>query len=494
MTRRRIRLCVALVVLLGIRTACAAERPNVLIFFVDDMGWMDSSTYGSQFYETPNLNRLAEGGLKFTQAYAMPLCSPSRACLLTGRHAGARMQLHKAITGGSQANPIVPESANPREAMCWPESRSHLPRDEVTIADSFKAAGYRTHFLGKWHLGNGPKFEPIQRGFDTQLAVGGAGPGPSYFAPYSRLQGLGDAPKGEYICDRLTAETIKLFDQRSEEPFFIYLAHFNVHSPYQAPKSLVAKYQRKAAELPANAGQRHPIMGAMIESMDRSLGQILDALDEQGLAKDTLIVFASDNGGVHWAGGKPGQVAADVPITSNSPLRGGKAAHTEGGVRVPMVVRWPDHVPVGSTKHLTHLMDIYPTLASACQVPLPKGKLLDGVNAWKQWTGQEATPARTLLFEHFPRRKTLVDTVGASFVRKGDWKLVRLWGAGKDRTNRHELYDLSNDIGETRNRAEEHPDMTQEMSLLLDQWLASTGALLPRKNPAFEPARPKAAK
>lgn len=469
------------------RVAMCGQRPNVLLFFVDDMGWMDSSTYGSDFYETPSLDRLAAGGLKFTQAYAMPLCSPSRACLMTGRHAGARMQLHQAITGGSKANPVVPEKANPRQSMCWPESRSHLPKDEVTIADSFHAAGYRTHFLGKWHLGNGPRFEPMKRGFDSQLAVGGAGPGQSYFAPYAKLQGLGDSPKGEYICDRLTAETITLLDSDPERPFFIYLAHFNVHSPYQAPQHLIEKYQKKASRLPTDAAQRHPIMGAMIESMDTSLGRILDALDEKQLASETVIVFVSDNGGVHWANGKPGQVANDVPITSNAPLRGGKAAHTEGGVRVPMIVRWPDQVPTGKTDHLTHIMDIYPTLASACNVELAKEPELDGVNAWQQWSGKAEAPAREVLFEHFPRRKTLVGTVGASFVRQGRWKLVRLWGGGEGRTNVHELYDLSCDIAEENNVADVNAKRTLAMSQQLDDWLAKTNALLPIKNPDFRP-------
>ncbi len=460
----------------------ASQRPNVVLFLVDDMGWRDSSTYGSAFYETPSMDRLAAGGMTFTQAYAQPLCSPTRAAIMSGKY-GARLHLHKAITRGSVASPsIKPNPKKPADAMIWPESRSHLPLEEHTIAEALQENGYQTWFLGKWHLG-GRAYFPEKQGFDKVISAGGAGPR-SYFAPYQNIPGLEDAPEGEYVCDRLTQEACDLLEgSGKDKPFFMMLAHFNVHSPYQAKQELIDKYKAKSD---SSYPQHHPVMGAMVQSMDESLGTILDKLDELDLTKNTLFIFMSDNGGVNWANsakrkGSPG-FEFKMPITSNSPLRGGKASFYEGGVRVPMIIRYPGEIASGSkTDALAHAVDLYPTVLDFAKMGRRTSHAFDGKSLKPVLFGEQAS-VRNDLYCHFPRVKTTASEFGGSFVREGDLKLIRLWGGGPDGQHAYELYNLSEDIGETRNLASEHPAVVSRLSAKLDIWLQETGALLPARN------------
>ncbi len=461
----------------------APKRPNIVLFLVDDMGWMDSSTYGSEFYETPNMTRLASEGMLFTQAYAQPLCSPTRAALMSGKYAG-RLHLHKAITGGSVAVPTVKH--NPKKSadtLIWPESRSHLPLEERTMAEALKDSGYQTWFLGKWHLGKG-KYWPENQGFEKVVGKGGAGPR-SYFSPYQNIPDLPDGPEGEYLPERLTQEACKLMEERDQtKPFFMYFAHFNVHSPYQAKDDYVAKYARKSDP---SQGQSHPFMGAMIQAMDESLGGVLDKLDELGIADNTLFIFISDNGGVHWANsakkGKTDPASKfTMPITSNAPLRGGKACYYEGGVRIPMVARLPGVIEAGSeTDALTHVIDLYPTLLDLAGYAKPGEQILDGKSILPILNG-ERSEVRDTLYCHFPRPKTLASAFGGSFVREGDYKLIRGWGGGEDGKNSLELYNIAEDVGEENNLAEAMPKLAERLDAKLSVWLEETGALLPTRN------------
>ncbi|QDV62864.1 Arylsulfatase [Crateriforma conspicua] len=459
--------------------AVAKARPNIIVFLVDDMGWTDSSVYGSTFYETPNLSRLAGQGMRMTQAYAQPLCSPSRAALLTGKYP-ARIGMHQAITGQSKPNPIVPAAANPRQVVVWPQSRSHLPLSEQTIAEVLREVGYQTWFLGKWHLGAAPRFWPQQQGFETVIGVGGAGPSGGYFAP-NNIPALQPGPDGEYICERLTDEACSLISRRGDDPFFLYLSHFNVHSPYEAPAEQIERFAAKMD--PANEHQ-NPVMAAMLYAMDQSLGKIMQRLDDEGIADDTWLFFLSDNGGIHWHNMK-GQYAErfPVPVTSNAPLRGGKACFYEGGIRVPMVVRKPGKIAAGAVCDVpVHMIDLYPTLCQIAGADVPRELSVDGVSLLPILT-ETGSLDRSRLFCHFPRSKTLAGTVGGSFVRDGDYKLIRLWFSGEQGTHAYELYNLKQDVGEQSNLAEQMPQKVAEMAEALDVWLEQTGALLPRLNP-----------
>ena len=369
-----------------------AKHPNIVLFLIDDMGWSDSTVYGSTYYETPSMERLAREGMKFTSAYLQPLCSPTRATLMTGKDAPSRLQMHQAITG------------------------------------------------------NGAQFGPQKQGFEKVIGTGGAGPGPSYFGS-TNIPMLKPGPKGEYICERLTNEACKLLDERDPaKPFFMYFAHFNVHSPYTAKPELVEHFKKTAdSENP----QQNPVMAAMIRSMDDSLGQLLDKLDSLNLADDTLFVFLSDNGGVHWKNRMSGGIPEMNP-TSNLPLRGGKCCFYEGGIRVPMIVRFPGKIAKGSTNDTpVHAVDFFPTFLASAGLKAEPNQALDGENLLPILTGTAALK-RDTLYGHFPRAKTLADTVGGSWIRQGDLKLIRLWFAGKDGAHAYELYNIKQDIGENK--------------------------------------------
>ena len=465
-------------------------RPNIILFLIDDMGWMDSSVYGSSYYETPGMERLAREGMKFSAAYAQPLCSPTRASLLTGRDAPTRMRMHQAITGHSSNNPGIPKQARPEQVAKWPESRANLPLEERTIAETLRNTGYQTWHLGKWHLGNAARFGPQKQGFEKVIGAGGAGPTGGYFS--TKVPMLEPGPKGEYICERLTNEAEKLLDERDpEKPFFMYFAHFNVHSPYMAKPDLVEYFKKKAD--PENP-QHNPVMAAMLRSMDDSLSTLLNKLDELKIADKTLFIFISDNGGVHWPNRMQGLDQPSSP-TSNLPLRGGKCCFYEGGIRVPMIVRYPGKIKPGSTTETAvHVLDFYPTLSSYAGAPPKADELLDGEDL-TAILSQTGPLKRDALFGHFPRATTLANTMGGSWIRVGDYKLIRLWFAGEDGSHAYELYNLKDDIGEKNNLADSMPDKIESMKKRLDTWLTETAALLPERNPAwngqaFKPKNP----
>lgn len=470
------------------------KKPNIIFFLADDMGWVDSDVYGSDFYETPALRRLASEGMLFTQAYAQPLCSPTRAAVLTGKYPCARLGMHSAITGQGVANPVVPESGAPNSKMVYPELRDRLPLEESTIAQALKKQGYQTWHLGKWHLspgipGNWEAYYPVNRGFDVQIGVGGPGPGRSYFAPYTVPEFV-EGPDGEYIADRLAEEASKLMRERYQDgPFFMYYGEFNVHSPFYAKKELIDYYAKKAESMGPGI-HRNPIYAAMIQGLDDALGRLLDEIDELGIADNTIFVFVSDNGGVSWINLNENntmsfdgshQFIGTAP-TSNLPLRGHKHTYYEGGVRVPMVVRWPGNIEAGSiSNEIVHVIDFYPTFLEVAGTQPDEGKLLDGQSLIPVFLGGQM-PERPI-FMHFPRAGFGME--GGSFVRKGDYKLIRIYGDGPDRSDLFELYNLVNDLGEVNNLAGRMPEKLAELKEILDQWLDDTGALMPVKNPNY---------
>ena len=339
------------------------KRPNVVLILMDDLGWTDLACYGSKFYRTPNVDKLAAEGMRFTQAYAAcPVCSPTRAALLTGKFP-ARLQLTDYIPG---------QPDRPTRKMLRANFRQELPLEETTLAELLAQAGYATGAIGKWHLGD-QGFEPQRQGF--ALAKGGIAGGAvaSHFAPYlknaAQLPGLENPPAGEYLTDRLTAEAEKFIEANRERPFFLYLPHYAVHTPMMAKPEIVAAYS--AAKPPGL--QANSVYAAMVESMDESVGRVLKKLAAIKLERDTIVIFTSDNGGLATAEGNR------TPATNNAPLREGKGYLYEGGIRVPLVVRWPEHVRPGSTcSTAVSSYDVLPTVLELCGVnERPK---VDGVS------------------------------------------------------------------------------------------------------------------
>ncbi|MCM8530939.1 MAG: sulfatase [Lentisphaeraceae bacterium] len=470
----------------------ATEKPNILIFFVDDMGWSDTEVNGSLYYQSPAQLRLAKEGMVFNQAYAQPLCSPSRAALLSGMYPGARFNLTRAITGGSAENPRISDSAKPNKKMIWPGSRNHLPEDIYTIAEALKDQGFQTWHLGKWHLRahkstvNGPQ----DHGFDKWIGIGGSGPG-SYFSPY-RVPDLADGPKGEYLGERMSKEACKLLENRDKDkPFFMYYSCFNAHGPYEAKEDLIKFYEEKLKKMPADNKQTNPVMAAMLHAMDKEFEVLLNKLDDLKIADNTMVIFASDNGGVHWEMGKKKKQGHKyaIPVTSNYPLRGGKCSWFEGGIRVPMTIRWPGKVaPNQRVDTPVHLIDLYPTILSAIQAKPKADQVLDGLDLSPLF--QNGTLPERPLFCHFPRNLTTEEKLpGASYIRLGDYKLIRMYGGEDDCSDKYILYNIKKDIGETLDISAQFPEKTAQLKKKLNSWLQETGTLMPKPNPAYRASR-----
>lgn len=475
-------------------TAAPARPPNVLFILADDLGWADTTlNRPNAFYETPNLQRLAARGLRFTQAYAAnPLCSPTRASIQTGLYP-ARIGLTAPVAHTPQV--VLEKShvkqAAPTQHVLVAQSVTRLDTSYHTLAKAFKASGYHTGHFGKWHLGPEP-YSPLQQGFDVDFPHWpGPGPAGSYVAPWKFPAALGVASvPGEHIEDRLATEAIKFITAHKDEPFYVNYWAFSVHAPYDAKQELVEKYRAKAARLPPGAGPRNPVYGAMVQSLDENIGRLLDTLDALKLSENTIIVFFSDNGGVHWIAGSEEANAswniAGIPITSNAPLRGGKATTYEGGTREPCVVVWPGLTkPATATDTIIQSIDFFPTFADLLRLPVPATHAFDGRSFAPALRG--APHDRGPTFVHFPHNTPAAGGLASTWVRVGDWKLIRFFSLHNDLTDVLELYNLRDDLPETKNLAAQNPAKAAELNALITGFLRDTAAVVPPPNPAFDP-------
>jgi arylsulfatase A-like enzyme len=462
----------SLLVMLILRGAVFAEdpvpRPNVVIILADDLGGRDLGCYGSTYHRTPHLDRLAAAGARFTDAYAAcPVCSPTRAALLTGRYP-ARLNLTDWLPGRPD---------RPDQKLLRPVIRQQRPLEEVTLAEALRSAGYVTGHIGKWHLG-GAGFEPTRQGFDTNIAGDQTGSPRSYFAPFRGrdgrfMPGLESAPDGDYLTDRLTVEAEKFIERNRDRPFFLYLAHYAVHIPLRAKPDLVARYPGGGPP----GRQNNPIYAAMIESVDEGVGRIVKKLEELKLTDRTAVIFTSDNGGLSVLEGP------NTPATINAPLREGKGFLYEGGIRVPLLVKWAgDARPAKLIDSPVSSIDLFPTVLDLCGVA--SNAAVDGVSLKPALHGDAL--ARDALYWHYPHYCNQGGRPGSA-VRAGDFKLIEFFEDG-----RRELYDLRQDIGETRNLIAERPEKAKELAARLDAWRRAVGARMMRPNPDFVP-NPQAA-
>jgi arylsulfatase A-like enzyme len=471
-------------------------QPNVIVILADDLGWADSTLYGSTYYETPALERLARDGMRFTNAYAAsPLCSPTRASIMTGQYP-ARLHLTEAITRNRAT--AEPKAVLPKENQYCGDvgTKDHLPLEVRTLAEALKQDGYTTAHIGKWHLST-PRnetsaFDAGHRGFD--FVIGGdrlAGP-PDYYSPYRKgklaIPNLTPGPEGEYLNERLSAEAIKWLDsvRDSGKPFYLNLWPYAVHGPIVAKKALLPKYQAKTDP---RGLQDCPEMATMIESLDSSVGLLLDWLDRpenHEIKNNTMVVFVSDNGGVNY------EMDGFARPTSNLPLRGGKANTYEGGTRVPWIMSWPGHITPGSTNSTpVSTIDLYPTILQIAGAEPPAGQPIDGVSLVPLLEGGPLA-TRPIFFD-FPHDFSWMCAPSAS-VRLGDFKLLRFYWAGETAAAHHyELFDLSRDPGETVNLATFMPDKVRELDALIEKHLQETGALSPIRNANYQgnPVQPR---
>jgi arylsulfatase A len=445
-------------------TAAEAPRPNVVVIVADDLGWADLGCYGSTFHRTPNLDRLARTGMRFTDAYAAcPVCSPSRAAIMTGKYP-ARLQLTDWLPGRPD---------RPSQRLLRPAFRQQLPLEEFTMAEALKASGYATASIGKWHLG-GPPFWPEHQGFDVNVGGTETGSPPGGYFGF-KTPTMTARSADEYLTDRLTDEALAFIRRNRDRPFFAYLPHYAVHIPLQAKPGTTDRFQGGAA---GRSSQSNPIYASMLESLDEGVGRILQALDELAIADRTVIVFTSDNGGLSVKEGP------NTPATSNAPLRAGKGYLYEGGIRVPLIIRWPGGpgpgsvcaVPVGG-------QDLYPTVLEIAGVESDPARVIDGeslVPLLKRGGGLK----RNILFWHYPHYSNQGGKPGGA-VRQGDLKLIEHYEDG-----RQELYDLRRDPGDRHDLAVERPGDLGRLDNLLESWRLAVGARMPTPNPAFDPSKP----
>jgi arylsulfatase A-like enzyme len=450
---------------------------NVVFFLVDDLGWRDLGCFGSTFYETPNVDHLAATGMKFTQAYAAcPVCSPTRASILTGKYP-QRLGITDYISV-NRAN--QPEKWDRKTRLLPAPYADRLPLAETTLAEALKAAGYATFFAGKWHLG--PEgFYPENQGFDVNKGGcewGAPSAGRRYFSPYGNPR-LPDGPPGEHLPARLAAETAAFIAAHRDQPFLAYLSFYSVHTPLMARDDLRAKYEAKAKSLHhtgplwGKEGERkvrlvqdHAIYAGMVEAMDQAVGVVLSRLDELRLADRTIVIFMSDNGGLSTSEGWP---------TSNVPLRAGKGWLYEGGIREPMIIRAPGVTkPASQCDTPVISTDFYPTILDLAALPPRPEQHLDGKSLVPLLRGEPIDPRP--LFWHYPHYGNQGGSP-AGAIRVGDWKLIEWYEDG-----RRELFNIRKDLSECHDRAVENTATVRELAAQLDVWRKSVGAKMPTAN------------
>jgi len=456
-----------LVLLLGlvVSVATAADqsppaRPNVVFIMADDLGWTDLGCFGSGYYETPAIDRLAAAGVRFTSHHHCQNCTPTRAALMTGQY-GPRTGVY--TVGGIDRfdwsrRPLVPV-----------DNVTNLPLDREIVAGSLKKRGYATAIFGKWHLGEKGDFHPGKRGFDEAITTQGR-----HFE--FETNPPVEHPKGEYLADFLTDRAVEFIGRHAAEPFFLYLPHFGVHAPFDAKPELVKRFEGRRAV----GGHHDATYAAMIASVDESVGRVVDALETHGLTEKTVVIFTSDNGGVGGYG-REGLSNKYRDVTDNAPLRSGKGSLYEGGTRVPFIVKWPGVVPEGAAcDEPTIHVDLYPTLLEITGAPPPR-HTLDGESLVKLMRDPAAGLDREAIYQHFPgylgAGADTWRTTPVSLIQSGPWKLMEFLEDG-----RLELYDLAADVGESRNLAAEMPEKAQALHERLVAWRKQIGAPMPALN------------
>ncbi len=458
-----------LIFLYALSLSCLASkhsRLNVVFFLVDDLGWRDLSCQGSTYYDTPNIDLLAKSGVRFTNAYATcAVCSPTRSSCLTGKYPARTL-----ITQWLPAGRWSPLKHKKREGRFL---RS-LPLEEITLAETLKKVGYKNGFIGKWHLGGAPFSLPIHHGFHINVGGDDHGAPGSYFYPFKgkwRLpttkhdihkQAYQGGEKGDYLTDLLTSEAESFVDENYNHPFFLYFSFYNVHTPLQAKAEKIAKYQSR----PAGDRQNNPIYAAMLESVDESVGRIISRLKKHKIHRNTLIIFASDNGGFSKA-------------TSNFPLRANKGSFYEGGIRTPMIISLPQSKSAGQTcEILTNSNDFYPTILSALGLPLLPHQHQDGLSLLP-WLKDVDTPApERSLYWHYPHYNRHPSSFPCGVIRQGPWKLIENYD-----DDSIELYHLENDLNESQNLAQSEPKKAHDLLKKLQIWKRETRAEPMQSNP-----------
>jgi len=457
------------------------SQPNIVMFFIDDLGARDLGCFGSTFYETPNLDRLAREGLLFNNAYATcPVCSPTRASMMSGKYP-ARVGITQFIGGHCEASlKDVPYL-------------HYLPLEEKSIASSLSEGGYQTWHVGKWHLGD-ERFWPQHHGFDVNIGGGHQGhPNNGFFSPW-KLDNLENGPEGEYLTDRLTNEAIDLIKERKDKPFYLNFSHYAVHTPIQAPSELVVKYKEKAKRLgldqiqaiiPGKPNPRcpdykwriqrriiqsDPTYAAMIENLDTNIGKLLKALDDEGLSENTMVCFTSDNGGLSTSEGSP---------TCNNPLAEGKGWNYEGGTRVCQIIRWPGVIDASRiSDEIVQTCDFYPTFLEAAGLPLMPKQHVDGLSLMPVLKDEDKLN-REAIFWHYPHYSNQGGWPAAS-LRSGKWKFIENF---EDQSL--ELYDLEEDVSEMSNVCDDHPELVKSLHQKLQNWQKEVEALVPEENPEW---------
>jgi arylsulfatase A-like enzyme len=449
----------------------AEAKPNIVLILADDLGWSDLGCYGADLHETPHLDRLAQQGVRFTDAYAMSVCSPSRAALLTGKHAA---RLHMTIwSEGSRSGPK-------KRKLIEAGSLHDLPHTETTLAKRLQDAGYLTALVGKWHLGDASHY-PETHGFDVNIGGTQWGAPQTFFWPYSGSGRFGPefryvphlefGKPGEYLTDRLTDEALRVIDHAGDQPFFLYLAHYAPHTPMEAKADDVRHFEAKL-----RPGQHHQnaVYAAMVKSLDDSVGHVLAHLKQKGLEQNTIVIFTSDNGG--YIGTEKGQT---MPVTSNAPLRSGKGSLYEGGIRVPLIVRWPGVTPeAAECRQPVVLMDLFHTLSSTLSGEAPKAPA-DGIDIKPLLENPDTKLKSDTLYFHYPHYYTTTTPVSA--IRSGDWKLLEYLEDG-----RRELYHLKDDPSEQTDLAHRMPDKAASLLQQLHEWRTEVNAAMPTPNPDFK--------
>lgn len=461
--------------------ANAERKPNVVLILADDLGWSDTTLFGTtSFYKTPNIERLAKRGMTFTKAYSSsPLCSPTRASVLTGlspaRHGITSPNCHlPKITLKATTSATGPANAK----ATIPNSVSRLDTKYYTLAEMFNDNGYATGHFGKWHLGAEP-YSPLEHGFDVDIPHHpGPGPAGSYVAPwkFKDFDHDPDVPD-QHLEDRMAKEAVAFLEKHADTPFFLNYWMFSVHAPFDAKRDLIDEYKKSVD--PKNP-QRSPTYAAMIESMDDAVGTLLDTLDRLNLTNDTVIVFASDNGGNMY------NEVDGTTATSNSPLRGGKANMYEGGVRGPAIVAYPEVVEAGvRSDEIIQSSDFYPTLLELLDIESQPGQQFDGISIVPALQGEPLN--REAIFTYFPHSPPIPEWLPpAVSVHSGDWKLIRIFHGGDNGDHRYKLFNLADDIGEKVNLADKMPDRVASLDAMIASFLVETNAVVPLPNPKFD--------